>query len=84
MSCDQAARTKLALENSRSKLIHHQFQRFGEGSVDKFADMASAITSLLALCIALLAAASPIAQVWPVPGDLPLFVKHCICCISVV
>ena len=77
MSCDQAARTKLALKNSRSKLIHHQFHRLGEGSVDKIADMASTITSLLALCIALLAAASPIAQVWPVPGDLPLFVRDC-------
>ena len=77
MSCDEAARTKLALKNSRSKLIYHQFQRFGEGSVDNFADMASTITSLLALCIALLAAASPIAQVWPVPGDLPLFVRDC-------
>ncbi|CAK0784594.1 hypothetical protein CVIRNUC_007798 [Coccomyxa viridis] len=62
LSCDQAARTKLALKNSRSKLIHHQFQRFGEDSGDKIADMASTITSLLALCIALLAAASPIAQ----------------------
>ena len=78
MSCDQAARTKLALKNSRSKLIHHQFQRLREDSVDKLADMGSTTTSLLALCIALLAAASPIAQVWPVPGDLPLFVRHCI------